>query len=543
MFAPREDVSMWFRLLHSRLMGCLLLLLLAGIASAERDALHQAMQSIQADELQGHVEALADDTFEGREAGTRGGRAAAGYLTRLLEATEGKPAGTNGGFAQPFGNGYRNLLVYFEGSDPQLKDQVVVIGGHYDHVGYGRSGNSLGPAGYIHNGADDNASGVATMLEMIDAIDQLPQRPRRSILFAFWDAEERGLLGAKHWARRPTIPMEKIVYYINLDMVGRMRNNRLMIFGTRTGSGARRFVSEMNERDRLQLDFSWELKENSDHWPFVTRNVPVLMPHTDKHADYHRPSDDPERINATGMEQGGRLTFALLYQLAMRDEIPSYRSAWRYETEYTRRQSEKKLADYGSRLGVAWDAALDAEGPIRVTRIAPYSSAAKAGLKNGDVILGVGSYAVTTGDDMRAAILAAPGDTSLRVQRDGNEPIVLPVTLSGKPIRVGLSWRHDEAEPDVIFVSRVVSGSAADRAGVAAGDRVYSLNGRSITADTAWYEAFVSTEFPMELVLERDGRLRTATLDAYEFETLEPLVPNDAAASIETADSPSPTAE
>ncbi len=493
-------------------------------AQAERDAWIDALETIQAERLQSHVDALADDTFEGREAGTRGGRAAAGYLVRLLEQTTAEGKGDRGGFGQPFGNGYRNLLAYFEGSDPQLKNEVIVIGGHYDHVGYGRSGNSLGPAGYIHNGADDNASGVATMLQMIDAVEQLPQRPRRSLLFAFWDAEELGLLGAKHWAAHPTIPFDRIVFYINLDMVGRLRNERLLIYGTRTGNGSRRLVSELNERTGLRLDFNWELKENSDHWPFVQRNIPILMPHTDKHADYHRPGDDAERINAPGMEQTGRLTFALAYQLATRDTIPKFRSAWRYETEYTRRQAEQRLADHGSRLGVAWDPILARTGVLRVTRIAPYSSAAKAGLRPGDQIVGVGEYAVANGEEMLAAILAADSDTRLRVVR-GEEQVAseLAVRLEGQPIRVGLSWRHDAAEPEALFVSRVVSGSPAERAGVRPGDRIYSVNGEAIKQDTPWREKFTSLSFPLELVLEREGRLRTATLLQYTFEPLPPL--------------------
>lgn len=500
-------------------------------AWAERDAWIHALETIQAEQLQSHVDVLADDTFEGREAGTRGGRAAAGYLVRHLEQTTAEGKGDRGGFAQPFGNGYRNLLAYFEGSDPELKDEVIVIGGHYDHVGYGRSGNSLGPAGYIHNGADDNASGVAAMLQMIDAIEQLPQRPRRSLLFAFWDAEERGLLGAKHWAAHPTIPFERIVYYINLDMIGRLRNDRLMVFGTRTGSGSRRFVSELNERTGLLLDFNWELKENSDHWPFVQRNVPILMPHTDKHADYHRPGDDAERVNSQGLEQTGRLTFALAYQLATRDMIPQFRTAWRHETEYTRRQMEQRLADHGSRLGVAWDPVLARTGLLRLTRIAPYSSAAKAGLRPGDRIVGVGEFAVATGEDMRAAILAADSDTRLRVLRGEEQPASeLAVRLEGQPIRIGLSWRTDAAEPQSLFVSRVVSGSRAERAGVRAGDRIYSVNGEVVDRKAPWREKFTSLPFPLELVLERDGRMRTVTLQQYAFEPLPPLPQDEPAA-------------
>src|SRR5690606_3687721 len=120
----------------------------------------------------------ADDTFEGREAGSRGGHAAAGYIVRQLQRYGVQGGGEDGGYFQNFGAGYRNILAVIPGSDPQLRRQAVVVGAHYDHVGYGTPQNSYGPTGYIHNGADDNASGVAGLLEVIEAFTLLPSAPR-----------------------------------------------------------------------------------------------------------------------------------------------------------------------------------------------------------------------------------------------------------------------------------------------------------------------------------------------------------------------------
>ena len=183
---------------------------LPGPLFAENLSLAAALDSITRSELQRHIEVLADDTFEGREAGARGGQAAAGYIARLLQQCELKPGGDRGSYYQAFNSSCRNILASMEGSDPQLGQEVIVVGAHYDHVGYGTQRNSYGPWGYIHNGADDNASGVAGLLELAQALSHLPQRPRRTILLAFWDGEEKGLLGSKHWVQTPTISLSRL---------------------------------------------------------------------------------------------------------------------------------------------------------------------------------------------------------------------------------------------------------------------------------------------------------------------------------------------
>ena len=139
-----------------------------------------------------------------------------------------------------------------------------MLGAHYDHVGYGRSNNSFGPVGYIHNGADDNASGVAGLLEVLDALRTLPVAPKRSILLACWDGEEAGLLGSRHWVGRPTIPLSRVAFDINIDMIGRMANGRMEIYGVRTAKGLRRLVSEANGPGPATIDFDFKLKSDWD---------------------------------------------------------------------------------------------------------------------------------------------------------------------------------------------------------------------------------------------------------------------------------------
>src|SRR5262245_28913751 len=242
--------------------------LLARASGADRSSLALAAASITTEELKGHVDVLADDTFEGREAGSRGGHAAARYVLQAFERHGATPAGESGSYFQSFHGASRNILGLVEGSDPRLKDEVIVIGAHYDHVGYGRSNNSFGPLGYIHNGADDNASGVAGMLEVLEAVKRLPIAPRRSMLFAAWDSEEGGLNGSRYWVSRPTVSLARVVLAINLDMIGRMRNGRLEILGSRTAPGLRRLASEANSESPTAMVFDWKLKADSDHWSF-----------------------------------------------------------------------------------------------------------------------------------------------------------------------------------------------------------------------------------------------------------------------------------
>ena len=221
-----------------------------------------------------------------------------------------------------------------DGSDPKLKEQVVVVGAHYDHVGRGNSHNSRGPIGYIHPGADDNASGTSALLELAEAFSLLPEPPRRSILFVGLRRRREGAA----WARSisppiPTVPLGRVVAMLNIDMIGRLRNDKLTVYGTRTGFGLRRAVCEQNDESGLTLDFSWELNDEADHYPFFTRNIPVLMFHTGLHDEYHTPRDTAKTIDTAGESRVVRLAFALLHDLAQREAVPPIRKAASQETE------------------------------------------------------------------------------------------------------------------------------------------------------------------------------------------------------------------
>ena len=495
-------------------LACLIAFTAAPAAAADRAELAAAVQSITTDDLERHVEALADDSFEGREAGARGGRAAGVYLAREFERHVLAGGAADGGYFQPFGSGYRNILAVLEGSDAELASEVILVGAHYDHVGYGTYQNSYGPTGYIHNGADDNGSGTAVVVELVEAFGQLSTRPKRTILFALWDAEEKGLLGSKHWVAQPTVPLDRLRLAINMDMVGRLRNEQLEVSGSRTALNLRRLVTLSHRDPALQHDFNWEVQDNSDHYSFYSRQIPFLMMHTGLHDQYHRPSDDAHLINGDGMTRVARLMFGVVNELADADTLGGFRAAARREQPIDARHLEAPLPPLPSRLGIRWNPQVEQIDGVAITAILPGSSAAQAELKPGERIVAVNGTPTVNAEALRRAIITAPVESTLTIVRpDADEPADVAITLTGEPLRVGIAWRQDAAEPQSLVLARVVPGSPAGDAGLSVGDRVYELNGESFDNAEQFLERITATEGSVSLLVEREGQLRTVEFD------------------------------
>ena len=405
------------------------LLAIAGSAARAAERMTAAAASIQAADAGRHVGVLADDAFEGREGGTRGGRAAAAYVVEQLERLGIEPAGDDGSYYQPFG-GMRNVLAIIPGGDPGLAGEMLVVGAHYDHVGYGTAATSYGPFGFVHNGADDNASGVAGLLEMAEALQRLPERPRRTILLAFWDGEEKGLLGSSHFLRvRPAaIAGRTIVCSVNMDMIGRLRGGRLEVYGSRTAIGLREAVVQANSRGStgagLDLVFVWDIEEDSDHYPFIAAGVPTVMFHTGLHDNYHRPSDDAHLVNLIGIEPVARL--ALGFVLAAADDpepLPAFRAACRGESNATRNRIEAAVPESSAGPGGRWgigtrDDPGEPGSPV-VVRVWRSSAAERGGLRVGDRILAIDAARIISQDDMVSRLRLAPATVSLDVERRG----------------------------------------------------------------------------------------------------------------------------
>ena len=486
----------------------------------EYNAMAKAKASIIADDLQSHVNVLADDSFEGREAGSRGGRAAAGYLAKAL-SDRGLAGGAHGGsYYQPFGAGYRNVLGILEGTDETLKHEYVLLGAHFDHVGYGNHTNSNGPVGYVHNGADDNASGVAGLLEIIDAVRLLPQGLRRSLLVAFWDGEEKGLLGSWHWVRQPTVSLPQVKFTINMDMIGRLQKNRVEVHGARTMAGMRQALALANQTSALEMDFHWQMKDNSDHFPFFSRNIPVLMVHTGLHNDYHTPRDDAHMLDSEGMAKVSKMLFDFAVDIANREAAPRFRARSQRESEATRQSFERPLPKIRPRFGISWRAngdSSESDSPessrraVVVTQVARGGPADRSGISVGDRILAIGG--VPTSIDLIASqVLQSKSPVEVQlIRKETEEPEELQVQLDGNPVRLGISWRESDAEPGALTIARVIPGSPAQRAGIRLLDRIYKLNGKAFQNGSEFQQLANATELPCSLLVDRKGRRWTST--------------------------------
>jgi len=493
----------------------LALLLPAAAGAVERNASYlTALESITDGELLGHVDFLADDRLKGRQPGYPGNRKAAEYLADELEAIGLSGAGDDGGYFQNFSPKYRNVLAILRGRHPELSRELVVVAAHYDHVGYGSKSTTRGTVGTIHNGADDNASGTSAVLELAEAFAILPEPPRRSILFACFDAEEIGLHGSKHWVKHPNAPLKRVTTMVNLDMVGRLRDDRLTVFGTRTGFGLRRLVSLQNVDPTLVLDLSWELKRNADHHVFYRHRIPVLFFHTGLHDDYHTARDDTQRINSPGMQRVARLVFGTVYELAETPDPPRFRSKSGQEHDGLRGRmlrAKPKLAD---RLGVGWRPEEVTGDGVVLSFVRRGSADERAGLQEGDRVVQFAGRTVRDGHDLRAAVMTACNPTSVFVWREGrDEALELAVKLDHEPVRLGVTWRVDDADPGGMILTRVIPRTPAAEAGLKPGDRIYRIAGREFADEAEFLRLVAELPGPLELVIERDGRLHVVEIE------------------------------
>jgi len=296
------------------------LLLQSPVAEAPKEL----VESVTAEGVFKHVAELSSDSYEGREAGSAGCDKAAGYLETRLKEWKLAPAGPKGSYFQPFkvgGKATRNVLGVILGSDPALKKEFVLIGAHYDHIGLSRGG-----ADSVNNGADDNASGTAAALEIARAFASLKERPARSLLFGWWSAEEKGLLGSKFFVDNPTVDLKSIVACLNMDMVGRNAEDSIDIEGTGCSPDLKALFERINERKIFaKLNFEQEkVLNDTDHFWFYKSGIPAVEFFSGYHADYHKPGDEAEKITKAKLERVGRFVALAAWELANAKTRPAF---------------------------------------------------------------------------------------------------------------------------------------------------------------------------------------------------------------------------
>ena len=396
------------------------------------------------------VEHLASAALEGRGTGTAGNDSAAAYIARRFESLHlatlpngcPSPAGAlearcGRKYFQPFVARSaaaahaglpselpsQNVVAVLRGSDPARAGEYIVIGAHFDHLG--RSGASaLDPDSTeaIRNGADDNASGTAAVMELARLLSR--HAPRRSVVFVTFSGEELGLLGSQRFVERSPVPIDRVVAMLNFDMVGRLRNDRVIVYGVETATEMRALVDSAAAGTGLQVRGVGDGFGPSDHSSFYARGIPVLHLFTDLHEDYHRATDDADKVSAAGVGRVVGLAERVVRAIADRDA----------RLTPVRVSRPAPVATAGRARDVYLGSIPDMSAPetpgVRLTGVRADSPADRAGLKAGDIIVEFDGKTVKDLYGYTDALQARkPGDTvQIVVLRDG-ERVALSATL------------------------------------------------------------------------------------------------------------------
>lgn len=351
---------------------------------------------ITAGDIKTHISYLAKDSLRGRETGSAGEAMAARYIANHFKQFGLQPMGDDSTYYQQFtvnmsamNNPHdadttsfpdedriaRNVVGFVKGSDQP--ETYVVIGAHYDHLGIGKFGSlNSGGDSQIHNGADDNASGTSGILELAHYFSN--HAPKKSLLFIAFSGEEMGLLGSQHFVQNPTAPLKQMQAMINLDMIGRLNDNKLLIFGTGTSEYWDTLITKANS-DSLSIKTVPDGTGASDHTSFYNKQIPVLHYFTDTHADYHRPSDDAEYINFEGQDKVLEHLKRLIITIDTLDAG---------QLTYTQAPvtQDRNVVMEGPTLGVTPDYGFEGGG-MRITGVRSGGPADEAGLESGDIIV------------------------------------------------------------------------------------------------------------------------------------------------------------
>jgi hypothetical protein len=396
------------------------------------------------------VRYLAGDSLEGRRTGTPGNDSAAAWITRRLSQLGLEPAiagacasSANGGgcdasFGQPFTArpaaaahagipadlATANVAGIIRGRDPALRNQYVIVGAHFDHLGRSTFG-ALDPQNRdeIRNGADDNASGTAAVLELARLLKRRP--PARSVLVVLFSGEEYGLLGSQYFVEHSPVPLDSVQAMLNFDMVGRLRDDKLIVYGVATATELPGVVNAANVAPVFRVSAVGDGFGPSDHSSFYARNLPVLHFFTDLHDDYHRASDDAAKINAGGIARIAAYAERITRDLADRPQRLTFVRA-----PVTASSQASSRTGSQAYLGTIPDMGAGDGTGLRLSGVRAGSPADSAGLRDGDVIVELGGVSVKDLYTYSDALYARqPGETIAIVYRREGQRLTTKATL------------------------------------------------------------------------------------------------------------------
>ncbi len=353
-------------------------------------------QKISEKQMKKDIEYLASDELEGRDTGSPGEAKAADYVANRFKKLGLEPKGTDNYFQvftfKPRRNPHstdttelpdmtgKNVVGYIDNGAPS----TVVIGAHFDHLGYGGKGSGSRDtvSGQIHNGADDNASGVAMMLQLAANFVKGPKH--NNYLFIAFSGEEKGLFGSSYYAKNPTIDIDRVNYMINMDMVGRLDDKKaLAVYGIGTSPGWKEACEKANSYG-FDLMFEESGVGPSDHTSFYLQDVPVLHFFTGQHEDYHTPADDADKINYDGMLIVASYVYDIIVD--MDDEL-------KLEFVKTKTEDSKKAPKYSVTLGVMPDYMFN-DGGMKIDGVSDGGAADRSGMEAGDIVVKMGDIIV-----------------------------------------------------------------------------------------------------------------------------------------------------
>ena len=388
------------------------------------------------DDMRQAVEYLASQELGGRYPGTAGDTLASEFIVSQLRSLKLKPVIKGKkkiGYYHDFTYGKdverttHNIIAVLPGKDKQLRNEYIVVGSHYDHLGLGgkdsgsRRPDTLG----VHPGADDNASGDAVVLELAKYFKKV--RSPRSIIFAFFGAEEQGLVGSKQFLewmkqtddRRINLPADRkgVVAMVNLDMVGRMRDNAMSVSGTGTSSQFKAIAEETAAQTNLNISCTPDGYGPSDHASFVAVDIPVLFLTTGGHMEYHTPDDVPSTLNYDGMQQTLDFSKELITRIANMPMTPDYISVPSSNT--------MKHAKFKVTLGLMPDVMGVSRIPgLRADIVVAGKPAHNAGIRSGDIIQEIDGKPVKNMDEYMQRLSELEPDTTIPVKVLRNEEIL-----------------------------------------------------------------------------------------------------------------------